>query len=311
VRRTILIAAVIAAAGTPADASAAVLRVSPTSVPAGDTVRASGSVGGGCARGDTVTITSQAFDPAREFAGVPAIFARAGRNGDFSVSTMIPITLAGGRYSVSGRCGGGNFGSTSLRVNRSAFVDVARSSVPAGDYVRLFGSVRAGCPVGDTVTILSKAFSGRQQFAGVPAVSTRVGQNGSFSASAFIPVTRGHGTYSIRARCGGGSFGNASLRVTRSAFLDVDPPTVGAGGRVRAFGSVRGGCPSGDTVTIISPAFDPAQEFAGVPAIFARVGRHGAFSVKTTIPSNRAAGRYVLSGRCGGGNFASAGLRVT
>jgi hypothetical protein len=64
-------------------------------------------------------------------------------------------------------------------------------------------------------------------------------------------------------------------------------------------------------VTIISPAFDPAQEFAGVPAIFARVGRHGAFSVKTTIPSNRAAGRYVLSGRCGGGNFASAGLRVT
>jgi hypothetical protein len=310
VRRTILIGAVIAA-GAPATSSAAVLRVSRTSVPAGDTVRVSGSAGGGCARGDTVTITSRAFDPAREFAGVPAIFARAARNGSFSVRTLIPVTLVAGRYAVSGRCGGGTFGSTSLRVNRSAFVDVARSSVPAGDYVRLFGSVRGGCPVGDTVTILSKAFSGRQRFAGVPAVSARVGQNGSFSASAFIPVTRGHGTYSIRARCGGGSFGNASLRVDRSAFLDVDPPTVGAGGRVRAFGSVRGGCPRGDTVTIISRAFDPAQEFAGVPAIFARVGPQGAFSVKTLIPSDRAAGRYMLSGRCGGGNFASASLRVT
>jgi hypothetical protein len=303
--------AVMAAGSFPPPVSAGVVRVSPGNVPAGDSVRVSGSAEGGCARGDTVTLFSRAFDPAREFAGVPAIFTRAGRNGAFSVRTLIPNTRAAGLYSVSGRCGGGNFGSTSLRVNRFAFVNVSHRSVAAGDYVRVFGSARGGCPMGDTVTIISKAFSGRQKFAGVPAISARAGQNGSFATSTFIPVTRAHGKYSIRARCGGGSFGNASLRVTRSAFLDVDAATVGAGGPVRAFGSVRSGCPRGDTVTITSRAFDPAREFAGVPAIFARVGRRGAFSVSTTIPRTRAAGLYTVSGRCGGGGFASASLRVT
>jgi hypothetical protein len=92
------------------------LQVSPPSVRAGDTVTVSGSVGSGCPQGDQVTLTSTAFGPGHEFAGVPAILGQAGPGGRFSVSTRIPSDRRPGTYSVGGRCGGGNFGSARFRV---------------------------------------------------------------------------------------------------------------------------------------------------------------------------------------------------
>ena len=201
--------------GTPAAADAASLHVSPASVPAGDVVRVFGSVGGGCARGDTVTLYSRAFNPRRNFAGVPAIFARAGRNGVFSTTTTIPLARAAGLYSVGGRCGGGTFGHANLRVNRSPFIDVSPATVRRGHGVRVFGSVRGGCPRGDTVTLISRAFSPRHEFAGIPAIFARVGAGGGFSVGTTIPGTRAVGVYSVGGRCGGGSFGHAGLRVLR------------------------------------------------------------------------------------------------
>jgi hypothetical protein len=84
--------------------------------------------------------------------------------------------------------------------------------------------------------------------------------------------------------------------------IKVDPKRVPRGEVVRVFGVVPG-CARGNQVTLISRAFSRAHEFAGVPAVFARVGRRHRYSVRTRIPRRRDPRRYRISGRCGGGNL--------
>ena len=94
--------------------------------------------------------------------------------------------------------------------------------------------------------------------------------------------------------------------------IKVTPATVKAGNAVTVSGSTGTGCAKGDAVTLLSKAFSTKHEFAGVPAIYAKSGTGGAFSVKTTIPKARKAGKYTITGRCGGGNLGvSASLKVT
>lgn len=94
------------------------VKVSPRTVKAGHTITVSGAVGNGCKRPGQVTIYSRAFKGAtrREFAGVPAIFSKTDRKGKFSKRVTIKRTIKRGRYHVGGRCGGGNFGSATLKV---------------------------------------------------------------------------------------------------------------------------------------------------------------------------------------------------
>jgi hypothetical protein len=97
------------------------LKVVPRSVRAGKVVTVLGSVGGGCAPGrGAATIYSLAFKGATrsEFAGVPAVYATVHRNDRFSVQIRIAKRVKPGRYQVGGRCGGGNLGSTRLRVRK-------------------------------------------------------------------------------------------------------------------------------------------------------------------------------------------------
>jgi hypothetical protein len=96
----------------------------------------------------------------------------------------------------------------------AASLGVSPTTTRAGQIVRVFGSVGGGCVRGDVVTIISRAFSHRHKFAGQPAISTHVRRRGAFSVHTRIPASRRAGSYSIRARCGGGSFGDATLRVT-------------------------------------------------------------------------------------------------
>jgi hypothetical protein len=92
--------------------------------------------------------------------------------------------------------------------------------------------------------------------------------------------------------------------------IAVTPRIVDRGHVVRVHGIVPG-CPLGDQVTLISKAFVHRHEFAGVPAVFARVESNGGYSVLTRIPSTRKPGRYTITGRCGGGNLGvAASLRV-
>ena len=88
-----------------------------------------------------------------------------------------------------------------------------------------------------------------------------------------------------------------------TADIQVTPKSVHRGAVVRVHGSVGGGCPAGDSVTLYSRAFSRRHEFAGVPAIYATVRSGGKFSKRTRIPAGRAPARYRVSGRCGGGNL--------
>jgi hypothetical protein len=102
----------------PALAASHYVKVSPGSVARGQSVRVYGSVAGGCAVRDQVTLISRAFKGAthHEFAGVPAIYVRQDSQHKFSRRVTIAMSVKRGTYFVSGRCGGGNFGSVRLRV---------------------------------------------------------------------------------------------------------------------------------------------------------------------------------------------------
>jgi hypothetical protein len=99
----------------------------------------------------------------------------------------------------------------------------------------------------------------------------------------------------------------------KTHFVKLSPSTVRAGTAITVSGAVGKGCRKPGQVTLYSRAFKGAtrHEFAGVPAVFTTTNRKGKFSKKVTIKSSVKAGRYHVGGRCGGGNFGSATLKVT
>lgn len=109
----------------------------------------------------------------------------------------------------------------------------------------------------------------------------------------------------------------APVALGAAHFVKVSPGTVKAGEKVTVSGSVGNGCEvghKGDSATIYSFAFkgSTGQDFAGVPAVFASLDKHGKFSFKITINKKKVAkGKYPVSGRCGGGHFGSTTLNVT
>ena len=105
--------------------------------------------------------------------------------------------------------------------------------------------------------------------------------------------------------------GLASPLSAATPSLSVSPASVRAGATVRLSGSADG-CTAGSNAFLLSRAFVRRHEFAGVPAVLARVHPGGGFKVWTTIPRSRRPGRYVITGRCGGGNLGFAvSLRVS
>ena len=111
------------APGALAASSSHFLKVSPAKVAQGKTVTVSGSVDHGCGighKGDVATIFSKAFKGAtkQNFAGVPAVSASLAnsKDGTFSLKVRLASNVKPGKYSVSGRCGGGLFGSTTVKI---------------------------------------------------------------------------------------------------------------------------------------------------------------------------------------------------
>jgi ABC-type phosphate transport system substrate-binding protein len=107
----------------------------------------------------------------------------------------------------------------------------------------------------------------------------------------------------------------ATLSVTVAAAappsLSASPATVRAGHTVKIKGSADG-CTVGNTVYVLSRAFARTHEFAGVPAVLAKVRPGGSFQATTRIPRARRPGRYGVTARCGGGNLGvAAHLTVT
>jgi hypothetical protein len=103
----------------------------------------------------------------------------------------------------------------------------------------------------------------------------------------------------------------ATPAVAASTAIKVKPTTVKAGQRVVVSGNA-GDCPAGDAVTLLSKAFSHRHDFAGVPAVYAKVKSGGSFGHSVKVPASTPAGRYTITGRCGGGNLGvQAHLRVT
>jgi hypothetical protein len=95
----------------------------------------------------------------------------------------------------------------------SASLRVRPHSVKAGKIVHVSGDVGNGCSHSGTVTVISNAFHGGQDFAGVNAISIHIRPSGRFAATTRIPRARAAGSYHVGARCGGGSFGGGTIVV--------------------------------------------------------------------------------------------------
>jgi hypothetical protein len=88
--------------------------------------------------------------------------------------------------------------------------------------------------------------------------------------------------------------------------LTVQPKSVARGGIVTVSGT---GCKAGDLVYLISPPF-VGQAFVS-HSVATKARSNGSFSRRVHIRASIRTGRYLITGRCGGGNLGvSATLRV-
>ena len=92
------------------------------------------------------------------------------------------------------------------RARARASIHVRPAAVRAGATTRVYGSA-AGCELGDTVTLISSAFTHAHDFAGLPAIFAHVHAGGRYSVHTRIPAGRRPSRYAISARCGGGNLG--------------------------------------------------------------------------------------------------------
>jgi hypothetical protein len=117
-----------------------------------------------------------------------------------------------GRYRATWNAGGGAF-QPAITFKEGPSIHVTPRSVSAGQAVRV-GGLAGGCPTGDRVTLLSRAFPHTNDFAGLPAVFANVRPDDTYATFVTIPASTTARRYAITARCGGGNFGvTAHLRV--------------------------------------------------------------------------------------------------
>jgi hypothetical protein len=249
-----------------------VVHVSPSPVVAGHTVTVSGSVGRDAAASEcssgAVILYSNAFAHSNRFGDLWPVYPAVKPDGTFTATTTIPRSKPAGTYPIHLRCGGATLGGTTLVVRAAPTtpavdVRVSPGSVAAGDTVTLSGSVgpdSAGSECAGGVTLLSRAFVHTDDFAGVPAVGAAVNSGGAFTATTRIPRSKPAGTYTITGRCGGGTFGGATL-VVRAAPTTTTPIPAAP---IATTPPVTQ--PQAPTPAVAEPSAQPATTAAAQPA---------------------------------------------
>ena len=102
----------------------------------------------------------------------------------------------------------------------------------------------------------------------------------------------------------------AGVALAAPSKMKLTPKTIHAGDVLKVSGTPGGGCEHGDTVIIYSKAFPGGgEDFAGVPAVHAKVVSDGHYAKHVRIPMSKR-GDYGVGGRCNGGNFAHRTLHV-
>src|SRR4051812_36979281 len=93
-----------------------------------------------------------------------------------------------------------------------------------------------------------------------------------------------------------------AIATAAAPSLTLTPSSVRHGNAVAIKGSADG-CTVGAMVFVLSRAFVHTHDFAGVPAVLAKVKYGGSFATTTRIPRSKRPGRYTVTARCGGGNL--------
>ena len=113
----------------------------------------------------------------------------------------------------------------------AATLAVSPSSVTAGAQVTVSGDVLAngqpGCTVPGDVTLVSDAFAGLGEFAGVGATTTQADAVGNFSTTVMLSSSIAPGTYDISARCGGGNLGVPATLTVVPTPVSIQPTLTG------------------------------------------------------------------------------------
>lgn len=221
-------AAPAAAAST--STAAVVVQARPNPVVAGQSVTLSGSVGPEAAASDcdALILYSLAFTRTDDPTAAP-VYTTAKPSGAFTVTAKIPRARAAGTFPIHLRCGGSTVGGGTLVVQEAhSTLQVSPRSVTAGDSVTVSGWLppAPGSECATGVTLLSKAFGGTKEFAGVPAIVATVKADGSFAAVTRIPGSKAAGTYTISGRCGGGNIGASAALVVRAAPAPTTKPAA-------------------------------------------------------------------------------------
>jgi hypothetical protein len=284
---TLAVSAAPAAAASTSTA-AVVVQARPNPVVAGQSVTLSGSVGPEAAASDcdALILYSQAFTPTDDPTAAP-VYTTAKPSGAFTVTAKIPRARAAGTFPIHLRCGGSTVGGGTLVVQEAhSTLQVSPRSVVVGDRVTVSGWLppAPGSECATGVTLLSRAFGGSQEFAGVPAIVAAVKADGTFTVVTRIPSARAAGTYTISGRCGGGNIGASADLVVRAAPAPTTKP---------------GSAPPAPSVTqpqTPSPTAEPAPTAAPTPVA----------SVRT--PASQLGSRWVIPGLVAVAATALAGL---
>jgi hypothetical protein len=221
-------AAPAAAAST--STAAVVVQARPNPVVAGQSVTLSGSVGPEAAASDcdALILYSQAFTRTDDPTAAP-VYTTAKPSGAFTVTAKIPTARAAGTFPIHLRCGGSTVGGGTLVVQEAHnTLQVSPRSVVAGNSVTVSGWLppAPGSECATGVTLLSRAFAGTHEFAGVPAIVATVKADGSFAAVTRIPSSKAAGTYTISGRCGGGNIGASAALVVPAAPAPTTKPAA-------------------------------------------------------------------------------------
>ena len=113
----------------------------------------------------------------------------------------------------------------------AATISVSPSSVAPGAQVTVSGDVLAngqlGCSVPGDVTLISPAFEGLGEFAGVGATTAQADAAGNFSTTVTLSSSVAPGTYDISGRCGGGNLGVTATLTVVPAPISIQPNLTG------------------------------------------------------------------------------------
>ena len=83
------------------------------------------------------------------------------------------------------------------------------------------------CTVPGEVTLISDAFVGLGEFAGVGATTAQADAAGNFTTTVTLSSSVAAGTYDISARCGGGNLGVTATLTVVPVPVSVQPNLTG------------------------------------------------------------------------------------